>query len=132
MNQNLSPMNKAQLIIRILFGLILVIFGSNKFLHFMPMPPMPEAAGAFMGALVDSGYLMTLVALVEIVAGVSILINKYKTLALVILLPVILNAFLFPLFLGLSGIAGSAVALMMNLFLMYANKESYRSLLKSL
>lgn len=131
MNQNLSPMNKAQLIIRILFGLILLIFGSNKFLHFMPMPPMPEAAGAFMGALVDSGYLMTLVALVEIVAGVSILINKYKTLALVILLPVILNAFLFHLFLDLSGIAGSAVALMMNLFLMYANKESYRSLLKS-
>ena len=131
MNQNLSPMNKAQLIIRILFGLILVIFGSNKFLHFMPMPPMPEAAGAFMGALVDSGYLMTLVALVEIVAGVSILINKYKTLALVILLPVILNAFLFHLFLDLSGIAGYAVALMMNLFLMYANKESYRSLLKS-
>ena len=131
MNQNLSPMNKAQLIIRILFGLILVIFGSNKFLHFMPMPPMPEAAGAFMGALVDSGYLMTLVALVEIVAGVSILINKYKTLALVILLPVILNAFLFHLFLDLSGIVGSAVALMMNLFLMYANKESYRSLLKA-
>ena len=131
MNQNLSPMNKAQLIIRILFGLILVIFGSNKFLHFMPMPPMPEAAGAFMGALVDSGYLMTLVALVEIVAGVSILINKYKTLALVILLPVILNAFLFHLFLDLSGIAGSAVALMMKMFLMYANKESYRSLLKS-
>ena len=131
MNQNLSPMNKAQLIIRILFGLILVIFGSNKFLHFMPMPSMPEAAGAFMGALVDSGYLMTLVALVEIVAGVSILINKYKTLALVILLPVILNAFLFHLFLDLSGIVGSAVALMMNLFLMYANKESYRSLLKA-
>ena len=97
----------------------------------MPMPPMPEAAGAFMGALVDSGYLMTLVALVEIVAGVSILINKYKTLALVILLPVILNAFLFHLFLDLSGIAGSAVALMMNMFLMYANKESYRSLLKA-
>lgn len=131
MNQNLSPMNKAQLIIRILFGLILVIFGSNKFLHFMPIPPMPEAAGAFMGALVDSGYLMTLVALVEIVAGVSILINKYKTLALVILLPVILNAFLFHLFLDLSGIAGSAVALMMKMFLMYANKESYRSLLKA-
>ena len=131
MNQNLSPMNKAQLIIRILFGLILVIFGSNKFLNFMPMPPMPEAAGAFMGALVDSGYLMTLVALVEIVAGVSILINKYKTLALVILLPVILNAFLFHLFLDLSGIAGSAVALMMKMFLMYANKESYRSLLKA-
>ncbi|MDO7575874.1 MAG: DoxX family membrane protein [Flavobacteriaceae bacterium] len=124
-------MNKAQLIIRILFGLILVIFGSNKFLHFMPIPPMPEAAGAFMGALVDSGYLMTLVALVEIVAGVSILINKYKTLALVILLPVILNAFLFHLFLDLSGIAGSAVALMMKMFLMYANKESYRSLLKA-
>ena len=124
-------MNKAKLIIRILFGLMLVIFGLNKFLQFMPMPPMPEAAGMFMGALVKSGYLMVVVALVEIVAGVLLLINKYQSLALVIVFPVILNAFLFHLFLDLPGIGGAALAMVMNIFLFFANKESYKSLLKN-
>ena len=124
-------MNKAKLIIRILFGLMLVIFGLNKFLQFMPMPPMPEAAGAFMTALVTSGYLMVVVALVEIAAGVLLLVNKYQSLALVIVFPVILNAFLFHLFLDLPGIGGAAFAMAMNIFLFFANKESYKSILKN-
>lgn len=123
-------MNKAKLIIRILFGLMLVIFGLNKFLQFMPMPPMPEAAGMFMGALVKSGYLMVVVAIIEIVTGVLLLVNKYQSLALVIVFPVILNAFLFHLFLDLPGIGGAAIAIAMNIFLFLANKESYRLLFK--
>ena len=60
-------MKKTQQTIRILLGLMVLIFGLNKFLQFMPMPPLPEAADEFMGALVNSGYLMVLVAVVEIV-----------------------------------------------------------------
>ena len=124
-------MNKAKLIIRILLGLILVIFGLNKFMQFMPMPPLPEAAGEFMGALMKSGYIMVLVAIVEIVAGVLLLINKFKPLALVVVFPVLLNAFLFHLFLDLPGIGGVAVAIAMNVFLMFANKEAYNEILKA-
>jgi putative oxidoreductase len=124
-------MNKAKLIIRILFGLMLVVFGLNKFLQFMPMPPMPQAAGEFMGALVKSGYLMIIVAIVEVVTGVLLLVNKYQSLALVVVFPVILNAFLFHLFLDLAGIGGAAFAMAMNIFLFFANRESYNSLLNS-
>ena len=124
-------MNKAKLIIRILFGLMLVVFGLNKFLQFMPMPPMPKAAGEFMTALVTSGYLMVVVALVEIATGVLLLINKYQSLALIIVFPVILNAFLFHLFLDLPGIGGAAIAMTMNIFLFFVNKESYKSILKN-
>lgn len=124
-------MNKAKLIIRILLGLMLVVFGLNKFLQFMPMPPMPDAAGELMGALMKSGYIMIVVALVEIAAGVLLLINKYQSLALVLVFPVILNAFLFHLFLDLPGIGGAAFAMAMNIFLFFANKESYKSILKN-
>ena len=124
-------MNKAKLIVRILLGLMLVIFGLNKFLQFMPMPPMPEAAGEFMGALVNSGYIMAIVAIVEIAAGILLLVNKFQPLALVILFPVLLNAFLFHLFLDIAGIGGAAVAMAMNVFLMFANKEAYSELLKA-
>ena len=122
---------KAQLIIRILLGLMLVIFGLNKFLQFMPTPPLPVAAGEFMGALVKSGYLMVIVAVVEVVVGVLLLINKYQALALVVVFPIILNAFLFHLFLDVAGIGGAALAIAMNIFLFYTHKESYQSLFKA-
>ena len=124
-------MKKAQLIVRILLGLMVLIFGLNKFLQFMPTPPMPEPAGEFMGALVASGYLMVLVALVEIVTGIMLLIDKYQPLALVILFPVLLNAFLFHLFLAPAGIGGALMATAMNIFLFFANIDSYRALLQA-
>jgi putative oxidoreductase len=124
-------MNKGKLIVRVVLGLMLVVFGLNKFLQFMPMPPMPEAAAAFMGALVTSGYIMAIVAIVEIVTGILLLVNKFQPLTLVVLFPILLNAFLFHLFLDIAGIGGAVVALAMNVFLMFANKEAYAEVLKA-
>ena len=42
--------SKVTLVLRILLGLVLVIFGANKFLHFIPMDAPPE--GSFMHALI--------------------------------------------------------------------------------
>ncbi len=36
---------------RLLLGTIFVVFGLNGLLHFLPTPPMPAAAGAFVGGL---------------------------------------------------------------------------------
>ena len=91
-------MKKAKVIIRILLGVILVVFGLNKFLQFMPIPPMSVEASAFMAALVESGYILPIVAIVEVITGIMLLFNKYQALALVVLFPVLLNSFLFHLF----------------------------------
>ena len=123
-------MKKAKIIVRILLGLMVLIFGLNKFLQFMPMPPLPESASEFMGVLVKSGYLMQAVAIVEIVTGIMLLINRFQALALVILFPVLLNAFWFHLFLDPAGIGGAFIAMAMNHFLFFANKESYKPMLK--
>jgi putative oxidoreductase len=124
-------MKTAKTIIRILLGLMVLVFGLNKFLQFMPMPTLPASAGEFMGALAQSGYIFPIVAIVEIVTGTLLLINKFKTIALIVLFPVMLNAFLFHLFLDLLGIGGAALAIIMNAFLMINEKESYQGLLKA-
>jgi putative oxidoreductase len=123
-------MKKASLIVRILLGLIVLIFGLNKFIHFMPTPPLTPEAEEFMSALINTGYLMNAVAVIEILTGIMLLLNLFQRLALILLFPVLLNAFWFHLFLDPAGIAGVFVTMAMNHFLFFTNKESYKPILK--
>jgi uncharacterized membrane protein YphA (DoxX/SURF4 family) len=66
-------MKYAIIIARILLGLIFAVFGSNAFLHFIPMPPMQGDAGAFIGALIKSGYIYPIASL-QVVGGLLLLI----------------------------------------------------------
>ena len=123
-------MKKVTLIVRILLGSLVLIFGINKFLQFIPNPPLSSEAAEFMSALIKTGYLMNAVAIVEIVTGILLIINRLLPLALLILFPVLLNAFWFHLFLDPAGIGGAFIAMAMNHFLFLANKPSYIHLLK--
>ncbi|MDQ6622711.1 MAG: hypothetical protein M3Y86_04400, partial [Verrucomicrobiota bacterium] len=59
-------MNVVTIIVRVLLGLVFAVFGSNAFLHFLPMPPMSGPAGDFIGAMAATGYLQT-IALFQVV-----------------------------------------------------------------
>ena len=117
--------------VQILAGLMLVVFGANKFLHFIPMGAPAPAMGAFMGALFGVGYLMSLVAVIEIAAGLSFLSNKFAPLMSVVLMPVMLNAFLAHLFLDPSGIGGALVLTLFTIIIMIRHREAYRLLLRA-
>lgn len=117
-------------IVRLLLALILLTFGLNKVLNFMPFPPMPEEAQKFMGALVESGYIMYVVAIVEIVSGVSLLIDKLSSFWIIVVFPILLNAFLFHLFLDIAGIAGALLAISLNVYLMIKYFNDYKGLFK--
>ena len=123
-------MKKVTLIISILLGLMLIIFGLNGFLQFMPMPEMADPGQQFIGALMQTGYILAIVAIVEILAGILILINKYQALALIVLFPILLNAFLFHLFLDIQGIGASVFALILTIYLLINHKEKFSALLK--
>jgi len=113
--------SKLTMILRILLGLILVIFGANKFLGFMPAMEMPATAGNLMGAMVESGYLLKLVGATEVVVGLLLLIKKWVPFALVVLAPISVNIIFFHLFLAPAGIAPAAVVTLLNIVLIYNN-----------
>jgi putative oxidoreductase len=82
------------LICRILLGLVFLVFGFDKFFHFMGNPQLPAGpAGQFMGALFVTKYIY-FVGLCEVIPGILLLINRYVPLALVIVGPVIVNILL--------------------------------------
>jgi uncharacterized membrane protein YphA (DoxX/SURF4 family) len=93
-------MKTAITVARILLGFVFFVFGLNGFLHFMPTPPPLPAAGAFLLALVNTGYMIPLIFAAQITGGALLLIGVAVPFALVILAPVIVNIVAFHFFLS--------------------------------
>ena len=73
------------IIVRVLLGLGFVVFGSNAFLQFIPMPPIPQTlAGDFTRVFINSGYASVIGAL-QLISGLLLLIGRFVPLALTIL-----------------------------------------------
>ncbi|MEQ6124479.1 DoxX protein [Pseudotenacibaculum sp. MALMAid0570] len=121
-------MNSIAMIARYLLGLAMLVFGANKFFHFMPNPDLPEAAGAFMGALGGSGYIFPTLGVVYILAGLLLVINRAVPFALIILVPVSFNIVAFHLKYAPEGILFAAIVAVLNLFLIYTNWDRFKSL----
>ncbi|NDV63165.1 DoxX family protein [Puniceicoccales bacterium CK1056] len=115
--------------LQLLLGLAFVVFGLNKFIGFMPPPELPPAAGAFMGALMETGYMFPLIAVTEIVAGALILSRMFSALGLVILMPISVNIVLFHLALAPAGGVPAYVLAGINVYLLFIYKPKFDSLL---
>jgi hypothetical protein len=115
-------------IVRIALGLALVIFGANKFLHFIPMEPPTGAAGEFMNSLGATGYIFPVVGMLEVVIGALLLLKKWVAFALILLAPISINILLFHLFLDIPGAAVALVVTVFNGVLIYKHWQQYKPL----
>ena len=116
--------------IQFILGLFLVMVGLNKFLGFMTMPEMPEAAGQFMQALAESGYMLPMIGIVEILCGVLLLIRKWSALALLLLAPLSVHLVLFHVFLAPAQIGMALFVAAANLYLLFIYKTKYQPVLR--
>src|SRR5438128_12345636 len=83
------------IIARVLLGLGFVVFGSNAFLHFIPMPPLPQSlAGDYTRVFIASGYVYVIGAL-QVAAGLLLIIGRFVPLGLTILGAIIFNILVF-------------------------------------
>jgi putative oxidoreductase len=115
-------------IVRILLGIMLVVFGANKFLHFIPMELPSGSAGDFMNSLGATGYIFPVVGVLEVVVGILLLMKKWIAFALILLAPISVNILLFHLFLDIPGVAVAFLVTLFNAILMYKHWSSYKSL----
>lgn len=120
--------SKVVLVLRIVFGLAILFFGSNKLFGFMDPPPPPEAAMGYWAALMTSKT-MTVVAIVEVAAGLSLLLNKYGALMMLILMSVSVNAVLYHVTMDQAGIPMGGALLVLNIVMLYVYKDKYKDLL---
>src|SRR5262245_16301616 len=113
-----------------LLGAIFVVFGSNMFLHFIPMPPPPEGpARDFMTALFVSHFLYLIGAL-QIVGGVLLLTGRWAPLGLMVLGPVVVNILAFHVLMAPAGLGTAIVVSALALFLVWRYRANFTGLVR--
>src|SRR5512141_2520652 len=94
----------ATAIVRVLLGLMFLIFGLNGFLNFMPAPKdMPQDILTVTGALMKGGF-MTVVSGAEVLVAVMLLTSRFVPLALALLAPIIVGILTFHIAMALATI----------------------------
>ncbi|MDH7446219.1 DoxX family membrane protein [Aquimarina sp. 2201CG14-23] len=119
---------KLILALRMLLGVLLIVFGSNKFIGFLPDFEFanPEA-GVLFGALAGS-YVLKTVGLIEVLVGLFLVLNKAVPFALILMAPISVNIILFHATLDPANIGPGAFVFLVNAFLIYANWSTFKSL----
>src|SRR5690349_4324691 len=140
MNDTISPQTENQTrgskagrygtaIVRILLGLLFLVFGLNGFLNFIPQPKdIPQDIMTVTGALMKAGY-MTVVSGAEVLVAVMLLMNRFVPLALALLAPIVVGILTFHIAIAPSTIGPGVVVLVMELYLAWAYRGAFRPML---
>ena len=97
-------MKIVSMIARLLLVAVFLFFGTNTFLQFLPMGPLPAGPGGqFVAALMASHYMYP-IGVLQVVPGILLLLNRYVPLGLTLLAPVLFNILLVHLLMIPSGL----------------------------
>ena len=118
-------------IARYMLGFLMTMGGLNGFLHFAHHPlPTLLLARQYMEALLNSHYMMG-VALLQGIAGVLLLLNRFVTLALTVLAAIIFNILLYHATLETEGSGAAIVVSLLWLAVFVAHRSSFHELLSA-
>ncbi|HLW41417.1 MAG TPA: DoxX family protein [Flavobacterium sp.] len=118
-------------VLSVLFGLLLLNGGLNKFFNYMPVPEdMAEEMVKDFGAIMEISWLMPLIAIAEIIGGLLIIFPKTRALGAVVIFPVAVGILLTHIFVDTSGLLIALVIWAILLWIIYENREKYRPMFK--
>ncbi|KMQ66811.1 DoxX family protein [Chryseobacterium angstadtii] len=115
----------------LLFGLVFINAGLNKFFNYSPMPKMTAAQEKLFAAFAEIGWLMPLVGAVEVLGGVLFIFPKTRALGAIIILPVMAGILIHNVYRDPSqvGIIMSVVLFLINIWIIIDNREKYKALI---
>jgi uncharacterized membrane protein YphA (DoxX/SURF4 family) len=122
-------MKIAIIVVRTLIGLMFLLSSLTYFLNLVPQPDLTGNAKIFMDGLTASGYIMPVVKIFEFLCGLAFVSGRFVSLAVVLIFPIALNILLINAFLIPSGLPIVMPLFLGILFLAYAHRENYKSLL---
>lgn len=123
--------NKIFNIVSVLFGLLLINGGLNKFFNYMPVPEnLPEPLVKDSMALIEISWLMPLIAMAELIGGLLILLPRTRALGILIVIPVMTGVLLTHLTVAPDGILMALVIWAIIGWIIWENRNKFLQLLQ--
>ncbi len=118
-------------VVRVLLGLMFLVFGLNGFLNFIPAPKdlAPDLVTVSTG-LIKGGY-MTVVSATEILVALLLLTNLFVPLALALLAPIVVGIITFHIAIAPATIVPGILVFVMELFLAWAYRGAFCPMLQA-
>ena len=117
---------KILFVLCLLFGLMFINAGLNKFFNYMPVPEdMPEDSMQMFTAMMQIGWLMPLIAVAEITGGILFILPKVRALGAVILTPIMTGIMLTHLIIAPEGLPIVLPLLAIYLWVIFENRNKY-------
>ena len=121
-------------IVCLLFGLMFINAGLNKFFNYMPVPKdMPEDAMKMFGGMMQIPWLMPLIGAAEILGGLLIIFPKTRAVGALIILPVMVGILLTTFSIQPVTLQGLAIPLVLAVILIWVlleNRSKYMALVR--
>ncbi len=126
-----SIKSKVLFVFSLLFGLMFINAGLNKFFNYIPMPKqMPPNMMKVMGAFMQIGWLMPLAGAAEVIGGILIIIPRTRALGALIIFPVMVGIFLTNTVTDKSGLPMTLILSVILAWIMIDNRDKYLQLIK--
>jgi uncharacterized membrane protein YphA (DoxX/SURF4 family) len=122
-------MKIAMIIVRSLMGLLLIMASVVVLFNLVPKPELTGPVKVFNEGMDAAPYFIPVLKVVELLCGIAFLIGRFVPLATVVIAPVIVQIFLFHLFLDRTGLPVAIFLVAANIFVAYYYRDSYAGLL---
>jgi len=113
-------------ILCVLFALMFINAGLNKFFNYMPVPEMTPEEIKIYSAFGTLIWLMPLVGFIEILGGLLFISPKTRALGAIIILPVMVGIIIHNAVFMPGGLAISGVFLIINIWMIRDNWAKYK------
>ena len=124
-------MKIAVIIVRVLMGLLFLFASIVYFLNLFPQPELAGNSKTFMEGVNATRYLMPLIKITELLCGIAFVSGYFVPLATIVIAPIVVNIFLFHVFIDTSGLPVAIFLVLANIFLAYAYRDKFKPLLKA-
>lgn len=122
---------KVNFVLSLLFGLMFINAGLNKFLNYIPVPKdLPEKMQKMTAAFIEIGWITPLVGFAEIIGGILFIIPKTRALGAIIIFPVMIGVLLANGVAAPSGLPIALALLAINLWVIYENRQKYSPMIQ--
>ena len=115
-------------VVFVLFALKFINAGLDKFLHYMPVPPMSPEITKVNEAMGTIKWLIPLVGFIELLSGILILFPKTRTLGAIMILPILIGILVHNATFMPEGLIIAGVLFLIEIWMLVDSKEKIKHL----